>query len=130
MSNSAPGFAQRPEHTLRFEPCRAQATHGTTVVARSLQAVKLFEADYPPVIYFPIADCDDEYFIGDEEHTTYCPFKGHASYWNLEGTDGEGGERVAWSYKEPYDESEAIRGYVAFYADRVDVEELDDEESS
>lgn len=130
MSNSAPGFAKRPDHTITFEPCRAQATHGTTVVARSSQAVKLFEADYPPVLYFPISDCEDRYFIADDDHSTYCPFKGHASYWSLAGTDGESGERVAWSYKEPYDECEAIRGYVAFYADRVEVEELEEEGSA
>ncbi|MEM1246571.1 MAG: DUF427 domain-containing protein [Acidobacteriota bacterium] len=124
MSNPAPGFSQRPDHTLRFETCQAQATHGTTVVARSDEAVKLFEASYPPVIYFPAADRVETHFASEADHSTYCPFKGHASYWNLIGTDGTDGKRSVWSYEEPYDECEGIRGYVAFYGDRVTVEEL------
>ena len=121
MSNPAPGFQTRPEHTLTFETCRARATLGDTVVAESDCAVKLFEASYPPVVYFPASDRVAEHFEADEEHSTYCPFKGHASYWNL---PGDGGSRAAWSYEEPYDECEGIRGHVAFYADRVTVEEL------
>ena len=128
MSNPAPGFARHPDHSLRFEPCRARASHGTTVVARSDKAVKLFEADDPPVIYFSVADCRDEHFVADEGHSTYCPFKGHATYWNLEGTDRPDGERAAWSYEDPYDECESIRGFVAFYTERVTVEEIEGED--
>jgi uncharacterized protein (DUF427 family) len=49
-------------------------------------------------------------------HRSYCPFKGHASYWSLKG----GAENAVWSYEDPYDDMAAIKGRLAFYADKVD----------
>ena len=50
--------------------------------------------------------------------TSYCPYKGHASYWtarigNVSVPD------VAWSYDEPHPESAPIAGLLSFYADRT-----------
>ncbi len=120
MPEPAPGFAKRPDHTVALEPCpdEMRATLGDTVVARSSRAIVLREATYPPVIYFP-PDALTPGLFQKTEHTTYCPFKGHASYWTV-GASPEG-ENVAWGYEDPYLECESIRGYVAFYADRVDV---------
>ena len=47
---------------------------------------------------------------------TYCPFKGHASYYSLAG----GPENAVWTYEEPYDEMLAIKEHLAFYPDKVD----------
>jgi uncharacterized protein (DUF427 family) len=41
--------------------------------------------------------------------------------------DGELYENVAWSYEDPYPGVEAIRGRIAFYPDRVEVYEVDEE---
>ena len=52
---------------------------------------------------------------------TYCPFKGHASYWRLlpHGMITSGVDDVLWSYEDPYVEVAQLQGYVAFYANRV-----------
>ena len=57
------------------------------------------------------------------DHTSLCPFKGHASYWSVEG-DGSGadGENVAWSYEKPFPEVARLKDHVAFYQNRVRVE--------
>ncbi len=50
------------------------------------------------------------------EHTTYCPYKGNASYYNIPA----GGDRslnAIWTYETPF---EAVAQYLAFYPDRVD----------
>ena len=49
-------------------------------------------------------------------HTSYCPFKGQASYYSLKG----GPANAVWSYEAPYDEMMAIKELLAFYPDRVD----------
>ena len=54
---------------------------------------------------------------------TSCPFKGEASYFSLASEPR--GDVVAWIYPNTYDEAAEIRGFVAFYADRVTLSEND-----
>src|SRR3546814_20138759 len=58
-------------------------------------------------------------FLVPSEHRTYCPFKGTASYWSLAVGD-KTVENVAWSYVEPVEEGLGIRGYIAFYWNKVE----------
>jgi len=99
MSNPAPGFVKHPDHTLTFQPCRARASVGKTVIARSESAVLLHEGSYPPVVYFPAESLSSDHFK-KTDHSTYCPFKGHASYWTLEGLSSDGSlENSVWAYE-------------------------------
>jgi uncharacterized protein (DUF427 family) len=50
--------------------------------------------------------------------STYCPFKGHASYWSL----NEMQINFVWSYPYPYPEVDAIRSDFSFYSDKVVIE--------
>jgi uncharacterized protein (DUF427 family) len=52
-------------------------------------------------------------------HTTYCPYKGDASYYSIKA-DGRSSVNAVWSYEAPYEAMAAIKGYLAFYPDRVD----------
>ena len=54
------------------------------------------------------------------ERTTYCPYKGDASYYSIPGDD-ERGINAVWFYADPYPAVAAIKDHVAFYADRVDL---------
>jgi uncharacterized protein (DUF427 family) len=53
------------------------------------------------------------------EHTTYCPYKGHASYLSIHVT-GHTADNAVWSYVEPYEAVKQIAGRLAFYPDKVD----------
>ena len=79
----------------------------------------LREADYPPVRYIPFADVDQS-LLAPSDRSTYCPYKGEASYWSI-NTDPERGEDAVWFYDQPYAAVESIRDHVAFYADRVEI---------
>jgi uncharacterized protein (DUF427 family) len=48
--------------------------------------------------------------------SSYCNYKGYATYWAA----GEA-EDVAWSYDDPLPETQPIRGYFSFDADRCEV---------
>jgi uncharacterized protein (DUF427 family) len=88
------------------------------VVADTRAALTLREAHYPPVQYIPRADVEMA-LLARTDHTSYCPYKGDASYFSIPA----GGERAAnavWSYETPFDAVAVIKDHVAFYPDRVD----------
>jgi uncharacterized protein (DUF427 family) len=92
--------------------------HGQEI-ARSNRALALDESKYPTVIYVPAEDAHLE-LMPRSDHTTYCPYKGEATYRSLSATPGDGLNAV-WSYEKPYPAMEQIRGYLAFYTNQVDV---------
>jgi uncharacterized protein (DUF427 family) len=109
-----------PDHPISIEAnsSRLVVTVGGKVIADSRAALTLREASYPPVQYFPRADVDMA-ALTRSEHTSYCPYKGDASYYSIPA----GGDRAlnaVWTYETPFAAMAQIKDYVAFYPDRVD----------
>ncbi len=90
-------------------------------LADTREALTLSEAGYAPVQYIPLGDVDRE-LLTPSDHESYCPFKGDASYYSVPSA-GERGVNVVWEYREPYEAVAQIRGHVAFYADRAEIDE-------
>ncbi|MGA7951918.1 MAG: DUF427 domain-containing protein [Gloeobacterales cyanobacterium] len=63
--------------------------------------------------YFPPDSINSEYFKESATHTT-CPWKGVASYYNLE-VNGQVNKDAAWYYPSTKDAAKNIRGYIAFW---------------
>jgi len=63
--------------------------------------------------YFPPESVKKEYFK-DSSNSTICPWKGTASYYNLE-VDGESNPDAAWYYPDPSKAAIEIKDYVAFW---------------
>jgi uncharacterized protein (DUF427 family) len=101
---------------------RVSVRLGGRVVASSDRALTLQEASYPSVQYVPLEDVEAD-ALRPSDHTSYCPFKGDASYFDLAVGD-QVAEAAVWTYREPHDAVAEIRGHVAFYADRVDAIEV------
>jgi uncharacterized protein (DUF427 family) len=118
MANPAPGFKSRPEHRIAVSPAgkRVHAAFAGEVIADTHEALAMKEGDYPVVYYFPRKDVRMER-LERSTHSTHCPFKGDASYFSLKG----GPRDAVWSYERPFDEMAAIREYLAFYADKVEI---------
>ncbi|MDQ2821995.1 MAG: DUF427 domain-containing protein [Pseudomonadota bacterium] len=109
-----------PHHPITITPTTGTVTVTLNgkVIAASAHALTLQEASYPPVQYIPRADVDMGQFTATD-HTTYCPYKGAASYYSISA----GGARTVnaiWSYETPHDAVAAIKDHLAFYPDRVD----------
>ena len=115
-----------PDHPITIEKTgrRVVARVGAHVVADTIGALTLQEADYPPVQYIPLDDVDQA-LLTSSNTLTYCPYKGDASYYSIALPDGQGPEAqlvdAVWSYREPYSAVAQIAGHVAFYADRVQI---------
>lgn len=112
-----------PNHpiTVEVSPTRVVVRAGDSVLADTRKALILREADYPAVPYIPREDVDMA-ALERTDHTSYCPFKGDASYFSIAGA-GERGLNAVWTYETPYDAVSQIQDHLAFYANRVDVVE-------
>ena len=93
---------------------------GDRVVADTGNPLVLYESGFAPRWYVPRADVVAEALILVELQT-FCPYKGIASYYDINGIP-----QAAWSYRAPFDEMAAIGGLVSFEPDKVEVT-LDDE---
>lgn len=114
-------YEKHPDHKIVLEPCPdpVRVELVGEVVASSTRALRCREASYPPVLYLPREDVRPD-LIEKTDHTTYCPFKGHASYYTVRVGDRVA-ENALWSYEDPYDQVAELKDRAAFYPDRVDV---------
>lgn len=81
------------------------------------QGVVLAESDDTVVVehnhYFPADALVREHFR-ESDHTTVCPWKGTAGYYDIVVGD-QVNENAAWYYADPKPAADEIRGRVAFW---------------
>lgn len=92
------------------------------VLGESRNALELTEGDYPPVIYFPRTDIAMA-FLDPTDMTSNCPYKGAASYFTIEAKSGPV-PNAAWSYENPIKAVAEIKDYIAFFHEKVAVEQV------
>lgn len=86
-----------------------QAIFNGVVIADSDETVTV-EGNH----YFPPESIKQEYFSETPTYATTCPWKGVASYYDVQ-VDGEQEQAVAWTYKDPSQAATMIKDHVAFY---------------
>jgi adenylate cyclase len=126
MAEVAPLALKQPEalasddYGMAVEPSgkRVKVLLNGQIIADSQRALVLKETRLPPVYYLPREDIDMT-FLRPSDHRTYCPFKGTATYWSVVAGD-KVAENAAWSYEDPIEEGLGIRGYIAFYWNKVE----------
>ena len=109
-----------PDHPISIErnPARVVVSVAGRLVADTGNALTLREADYPAVQYIPREDVDISQ-LERTDHATYCPYRGECSYYSVPA-GGEKSVNAVWTYEDPYPAVAQIKGYVAFYPDKVD----------
>jgi len=95
-----------------------QVLFGGQIVADTSRAMRVLETSHPPVYYIPRSDIREE-FLSPGTGRSFCEFKGSATYWSLRVGD-QTSPNAGWSYEQPTKGFEPIRGFIAFYASRVD----------
>jgi len=90
-----------------------------TLMAESSRPMILFETGLPPRWYLPREDVVAE--LEPSDTVTGCPYKGVAGYFSVL-VDGRATPDIVWTYTDPRAEATAIKGLLAFYDERVDVE--------
>ena len=86
----------------------AKAIWENTVIAESDRTIEV-EGNQ----YFPADAIKPEFFKASNKHTE-CPWKGTASYYNLD-VKGKMNADAAWFYPSPKPAAQQIQNYVAFW---------------
>jgi uncharacterized protein (DUF427 family) len=112
-----------PDHPITIErnPGRVVVKVAGKVIADTREALTLREANYGPVQYIPMKDVDRS-SLQRTDHATYCPYKGDCAYYSIPA-GGEKTVNAVWTYEAPYDAVARIKDHVAFYPDRVELQE-------
>jgi uncharacterized protein (DUF427 family) len=120
MMSARPRLTPGPSHPITVTPFdgRVVVKLAGQVVADTSKALTLQESNYPAVRYLPREDVA-EGALERTEHTSYCPYKGDASYYSVKAGE-QVAENAIWTYESPYEPVADIKDYVAFYPDRVD----------
>ncbi|WP_027584883.1 DUF427 domain-containing protein [Bradyrhizobium sp. Ai1a-2] len=113
-----------PDHPITITPNskRIRVRAGDVVIADSTHALTLKEASYPAVQYIPREDANMT-LLSRTERTTHCPYKGDASYFSI-NANGKTLENSIWTYETPFPAMKEIAGHLAFYPDKVTIEEV------
>jgi uncharacterized protein (DUF427 family) len=116
-------MASQDDHpiTVSGNPKEVSVLFEGRVIAKTSRALLLCEASYPAVNYISREDADMEFFE-PSAHETLCPYKGTASYLTIRTPEGAS-ENAVWSYEEPFEKVAEIKGYLAFYPDKVELVE-------
>ncbi|MEV6109781.1 DUF427 domain-containing protein [Streptomyces sp. NPDC051940] len=102
-------------HTITIDEStvHVRVVRDGTVLAESRRPLLLRETGCPDRYYLPADDVRTE-LLEPSDSSTYCPFKGDASYWSVPGA-----KDLVWAYLEPKDEVAAIKGLFCFYDTEV-----------
>jgi uncharacterized protein (DUF427 family) len=113
-----------PDHpiTITQNPRRVRVTAGDIVIAETSKALILKEAKYPAVQYVPRQDANMA-LLERTDRVTHCPYKGDASYYSVKA-DGKTLDNAIWTYEAPFPAMTEISGHLAFYPDKVKIEEV------
>lgn len=103
-------------------PRRVRVTAGDVVIAETSKALTLKEAKYPAVQYVPRADANMA-LLERTSRVTHCPYKGDASYYSVKA-GATTLDNAIWTYETPFPAMAEISGYLAFYPDKVKIEEV------
>ena len=113
-----------PDHpiTITANPRRVRVSAGGVVISETTDALTLKEASYPAVNYVPRKDANMG-LLKRSERVTHCPYKGDANYFSVKA-DGKTLDNAIWTYETPFPAMAEIAGHLAFYPDKVKIEEV------
>jgi uncharacterized protein (DUF427 family) len=77
----------------------------------------VLETASPPTYYIPREDVDLDMLIKIPGKSSFCEWKGQATYWGLKEDNNR---PVAWSYANPLEEFEELKDYLAFYPQHLE----------
>jgi uncharacterized protein (DUF427 family) len=113
-----------PDHpiTITANPRRVRVLADGVVIADTTHALTLKEASYPAVQYVPRGDAKMD-LLKRTERVTHCPYKGDANYFSIVA-NGKTLDNAIWTYETPFPAMTEISGHLAFYPDKVKIEEM------
>ena len=114
------GWHLNAHYVIDFDlvPAEVRVEFGGETIALSSKTRVMYELGHAPIYYFPSLDVDLS-FLTSTNHSTYCPYKGHASYWSVH-TKIRNEDNVVWCYENPHQEVTRIGNHMGFYWGMMD----------
>ncbi|KAL6778207.1 hypothetical protein ACKKBG_A17345 [Auxenochlorella protothecoides x Auxenochlorella symbiontica] len=103
-----PRLEKTPRH-LKVE------LHGK-IIAETRNAYRVLETSHPPTYYLPPSDVQAGYLSKAKGASSFCEWKGNATYWNVTVPGHSPVNQRIWSYENPTPSFSSIKGYLSFYA--------------
>lgn len=100
---------------------RVKVKANGTVIAETDRPKLLFETSLPPRPYLLRSDVLPG-ILEQSQTTSFCPYKGEATWWNVRTTDGVI-QDAAWSYEAPLPEAGKAVGHLSFDGEGIEIEE-------
>ncbi|TVY71390.1 hypothetical protein LSUE1_G007064 [Lachnellula suecica] len=92
-----------------------QIKYNNQTIAETNSAYWVLETYHSPTYYLPPSALTTS--LSKTKKSTYCEWKGWATYYSLKGENGNEDVRDRiWSYDSPTKGYESIKGYLSFYA--------------
>lgn len=109
-----------PSHpiTIEHSPSRVVVKFGGVVVADTKDAVTLKQPSSPTRFVIPTKDVKMD-MLERSEKTSYCPYKGDVSYFNLKSGDANSAN-AAFAFEAPHAAVAELKDRVGFYTEKVD----------
>ena len=95
------------------------------LIADTHRSKRVLETSHPPNYYIPLDDIKTQYLTPSAQ-STYCEWKGQASYYTLQVGDRQLKD-VAWYYPNISAAYKELQGYVGFYPGPMDACYIDTE---
>jgi uncharacterized protein (DUF427 family) len=92
--------------------------HKGHTLVDTTSAIRILETSHPPTYYFPLTDVAKS-LLEAVPGTTFCEFKGYASYADIV-IQGSRLAKAVWWYDNPSPGYEELAGHIALYPGRVD----------
>ncbi len=99
-------------------PQRIKIVFNGEIIVDSQNAKRVLETSHPPTYYIPLEDIKTE-VLQASTRKTWCEWKGEAGYYDVLIGDRRA-ENAAWYYPNPLPDYAEIKGYVAFYASKME----------
>ena len=94
---------------------------GGEVIATDTRYARICETFHPPTIYINPNAFRNGTIHKTTGPTSFCEWKGVASYWNLSMSNGDRQSiRAGWSYSKPSERYQAIKDWISLYPRLVD----------
>jgi uncharacterized protein (DUF427 family) len=115
-------YPPNPYHRVDCRPGRRglRVSVAGTLLVDTVETVAVFETALAPVLYVH-PDRARTDLLRRSETTSYCNYKGWATYWSAVTADGDLVADVAWSYPDPPPECLPIVGHLSFDGSRAEM---------
>ncbi len=114
-----------PEENVQYYPrpaiaeptgCRIRVILADKLIVDTTRAIRVLEAHHAPTYYIPPEDVHAD--LVPMTGQTFCEWKGVASYFDVVA-GGAVAHRAAWRYDSPTTAFTSLKGYLAFYASKM-----------